>query len=403
MRTIQQSFSVAYSFPVIFTRDAFGPENTALVDVLRGAEARKRRVLAVIDSNVGTAVPTLLEKISRYAKQHSDIIDLVVPPLMVRGGEVCKNEPREVELIHALVEKQGLCRHSSILAIGGGAVLDMAGFAAATAHRGVRLIRMPTTTLAQNDAGIGVKNGINAFGRKNFTGSFAPPFAVINDFDFLKSLPDREKRAGISEAIKVALIKDRAFFDFLYASRAALRVFEPKAMETMIIRCAELHMEHIGRSGDPFEFGSSRPLDFGHWAAHKLEELTSGEIRHGEAVAIGIALDSLYSYQQKLISELELHRILTVMEDLGFDLYHLALSWLDISKALQEFREHLGGLLSIPLLSGIGDKIEVNHIDENGYKECVGILASRAKRNERNHERANKSIIDQGNSRYLLS
>jgi len=231
--------------------------------------------------------------------------------------------------------------------------------------------------LAQNDAGVGVKNGINAFGRKNFLGTFAPPFAVINDRDFLNTLNIRDLRSGIAEAIKVGLIRDRSFFDSLYAERADLARFAPSAMERMIVRCAELHLEHIAGAGDPFECGSSRPLDFGHWNAHKLEELSDSELRHGEAVAIGIALDSLYSRHKGLLGDLDLHRILTILEDVGFSLHHPALSWLDVDKALSDFQEHLGGELSIPLLEGIGRKIEAHEIDVQLMKRCIGMLAER--------------------------
>jgi 3-dehydroquinate synthase len=334
--------------------------------------------LIVIDSEVLRSTPGLLEKISRYGEQHAPLLEFAAQPFAVRGGEVCKHEPIEIERIHALVERYKICRHSFIIAIGGGAVLDAAGFAAATAHRGVRLIRMPTTVLAQNDAGVGVKNGVNACGRKNFLGSFVPPFAVINDSRFLETLPERDLRAGIAEAVKVALIRDRSFFDTLYTARSDLARFLSSAMEKMIFRCAELHLQHIATSGDPFENGSSRPLDFGHWSAHKLEELSGGELRHGEAVAIGIALDSLYSRQAAFLGDLDLHRILTLLEELGFSLFHPALSWLDVEHALADFREHLGGELSIPLLTGIGTKIEVHEIDLVLMKRCVALLSERA-------------------------
>jgi len=376
--TIRQEFKVSYSYPVIFTRGLFAPDNDVLAELLRGSGRESNRALVVIDSEVARLTPGLLELIGNYAQLHSPLIEFVAPPFLIRGGETCKHEPLEVERIHALVERHRLCRHSFIIAIGGGAVLDAAGYAAATAHRGIRLIRLPTTVLAQNDAGVGVKNGINAFGRKNFLGTFAPPFAVINDLDFLKTLDERDLRSGIAEAVKVGLIRDRAFFDSLFSARAELARFESSAMERMIVRCAELHLEHIAGAGDPFECGSSRPLDFGHWNAHKLEELTASELRHGEAVAIGIALDSLYSRFQGLLNDLDLHRILTMLEDIGFALYHPALSWLDVGKALQEFQEHLGGELSIPLLKGIGTKIEAHEIDVPLMKRCIGILAERA-------------------------
>lgn len=378
MSIIQQQFTVSFSYPVIFSRDVFAPDNPALADAMRRGGRPHSRALVVIDSEVASLTPGLLERISRYGEIYKEVMEFVAPPFLVRGGEICKHEPLEVERIQSLVERHKICRHSFIIAIGGGAVLDAAGYAAATAHRGVRLIRMPTTVLAQNDAGIGVKNSVNAFGRKNFLGTFAPPFAVINDAAFLETLPERDKRAGIAEAIKVALIRDKAFFDFLYAERNPLSRFAPKAMLGMIKRCAELHLEHIGHGGDPFESGSSRPLDFGHWVAHKLEELSRSEVKHGEAVGIGIALDSLYSHRLGMLGELDLFRILNLLETLGFNLYHPALSWLDVDRALDDFREHLGGELSIPLLEGIGCKIEAHEIDVALMKQCIEQLAERA-------------------------
>jgi 3-dehydroquinate synthase len=394
MTVIRQSFTVSYEFPVIFTRDVFGPENRVLADLLRERWSMRNRGIVVVDSEVARLTPRLLEKISRFGEVHGELLEFVAPPLLVRGGEICKSDPREVEQLHALVERHGLCRHSFVMAIGGGAVLDATGYAAATAHRGVRLIRFPTSTLAQNDAGIGVKNGVNAYGRKNFFGTFSPPVAVINDFDFLATLPERDLRAGITEAVKVALIKDRLFFDWLHASRKELAAFRPEPMERMIIRCAELHSEHIGSSGDPFEFGSSRPLDYGHWSGHKLEELTGGEVRHGEAVAIGIALDSLYSARSGLIGDLDLHRILTTLEEIGFNLYHPALAWMDVARALREFQEHLGGRLSIPLLEGIGARFDAHVIDVDLYRQCIASLAER-------HERRMTTDRSQDNPRGI--
>lgn len=380
MRIIRQQFAVSYDYPVVFTRDVFGRENNTLPDVLRQGGRQRNRALVVIDSEVVRLTPHILERISAFGECRREILTFVAPPFQVRGGEVCKREPLEVGRIHELVERHGLCRHSFIIAIGGGAVLDATGYAAALAHRGVRLIRLPTTVLAQNDAGIGVKNCINAFGRKNFLGTFAPPFAVINDADFLASLLPRDLRSGIAEAVKVALIRDPGFFHFLYAERSRLARFAPAAMEEMIYRCAQLHLGHIAAGGDPFENGSSRPLDFGHWAAHKLEELSGGELKHGEAVAIGVSLDSLYSREKHLLGDIDLHRILTLLEDLGFALYHPALSWLDVEKALKEFQEHLGGELSIPLLAGIGRKVEAHEIDIAIMKRCIAALAERFSR-----------------------
>ena len=374
----QQSFSVPYSFPIIFTRNAFSPANGAVAECIRTETGNgKRRVIVVIDSGMAAANSEVAACIEAYAVTYREIIDLVRPPVIVCGGEACKNGFDEVRKLHFLIKETGLCRHSCIVAVGGGALLDAVGFAAASAHRGIRLLRMPTTTLSQNDAGVGVKNGVNAYGRKNFVGAFAPPCGVIADFSFLDTLPARDRRSGIAEAVKVALIRDRSFFDRLWADRYRLAGFEPRAMERMIIEAARLHMEHIRTAGDPFESGSARPLDFGHWIAHKMEEVTVGQLRHGEAVAIGIALDATYSFRCGLITSRELQLLLDLLAAVGFRLHHPALDGIDLHAALREFREHLGGPLSLPLLNGIGSSIEADGINMNIYRECAISLAAR--------------------------
>ena len=377
MTVIRQQFRVEFDYTVAFSRDVFGEGAAALRDVFERAGEGPHRVLTVVDEGLLEVDAGIGDRLRAFADAHADLVELVAPPIAVRAGEASKADSSDVDRVIKAVEHERICRQSFILAIGGGAVLDAVGFAAATAHRGVRLIRMPSTTLAQNDAGIGVKNAINAFGRKNFIGAFAPPFAVVNDFALLDTLPARDRRAGIAEAVKVALIKDAGFFDRLYTQRHALAAFEPEATEQMIVRCAELHLEHIRTSGDPFELGSARPLDFGHWSAHRLEEISGGELRHGEAVAIGVALDALYSHATRRIDEIALHRILVLLEDLGFTLAHPALRWLEIGPALESFREHLGGGLCITLLDAVGRGVEVHDIDPQLMTDCVKALFER--------------------------
>ena len=254
------------------------------------------------------------------------------------------------------IDTAHLDRHSYLLAIGGGAFLDAVGFAAATAHRGVRLVRFPTTTLSQDDSGVGVKCAINAFGKKNWIGAFAVPFAVINDFRFLHSQPEETRRAGLIEAVKVALVKDREFFEWIEENLAALAALEPAALEACVEKSALLHARHIAEGGDPFETGSSRPLDFGHWAAHKLEALTSYHLSHAPAVAVGLALDTLYSSRAGLAPPALAGRVLSILHGLRLVTYHPALDWLDESgcrrvlDGLDEFREHLGGELTVLML-----------------------------------------------------
>jgi len=377
MQTLRQQFSIHYDFPVLFGRNVFRREDPLLASVLLQGGEKCHKVFCLVDSGVLSGHPLLLDEMRSYFDSHSEVMQLCEPVLTVQGGESCKNDPATFEQVLKSVQQHHLCRHSFVLAIGGGAVLDTVGYAVAVAHRGLRLIRMPTTVLAQNDAGVGVKNGVNFLGRKNFIGTFAPPFAVINDFAFLDSLSPRDLRAGVAEAVKVALIKDGPFFKSIYKQRFDLAVFRPESMQEMIHRCAALHMNHIGSGGDPFEHGSARPLDFGHWSAHKLEEVTGGRLNHGEAVAIGMALDSLYSYHSAMIEQGQLEKILTLLVDLGLPIYHPALAELDVAGALGEFQEHLGGELAITLLTGIGSKKELDRIDTVLMESCIEELARR--------------------------
>jgi 3-dehydroquinate synthase len=198
--------------------------------------------------------------------------------------------------------------------------------------------------------------------------------AVINDNAFLVSLLPRDKRSGMAEAVKVALIRDEDFFHYLQSQRKELARFEDKPMQEMIRRCAELHLQHIASSGDPFEMGSVRPLDYGHWSAHKLEELSRHDLRHGEAVAIGIALDAIYSQRMGMLGELGLNSVISLLMDLGFKLDEPVLGDLDVEQALAEFQEHLGGELCITLLTGTGHSVEVNHIDVPLMRACLDAL-----------------------------
>jgi len=373
METIQQTVRIELHYAVHFTRQVFEVRNTVLRDVVASGGGA-RRAIFIVDEGVCTPERQFLQQLESYCHAHSDVITNVAAPIVVPGGETVKNGREYVDLVRSAVNTHGICRHSFVVAVGGGAVLDMAGYATATSHRGVRLIRLPTTVLAQNDSGLGVKTSVNRFNKKNFLGTFTPAFAVINDLELLESLSDRDWRSGTAEAVKVALIKDRAFFELIQERATALMRRDADAMERLIYRCAQLHLQHIG-GGDPFETGSSRPLDFGHWAAHKLEQLTNYNLRHGEAVAIGIALDVTYSHFTGMLSALQLKRIIRLLLDLGLPVYAPELEGRDLLAGLPEFREHLGGQLTILLLREIGDPVEVHEIEAEKMKESVLALS----------------------------
>jgi len=379
-----QRFSVPYEYPVYFTESLFDPGNAVLRDALCRVEPDKRhRCVIFVDEGVIGARASLATQIENYARHHSQHIELVTAPVTIPGGEKIKSDLHFVEHLQQTLFEHHVDRHSFVIAVGGGAVLDAVGLVAATSHRGIRHIRIPTTVLAQNDSGVGVKNGVNLFGAKNYIGTFAPPFAVINDLDFIFDLEPRDRVAGMAEAVKVALIRDAEFFGWIEHHADDLATHERSAMATMIRRCAELHMHQIAHGGDPFENGSARPLDYGHWSAHKLEGLTRYHLRHGEAVAIGIALDARYSVLNGMLQAGHEERICFLLEHLGFNLWHSVLENRDgndryqVLNGLQDFREHLGGELTVTLLAELGTGVEVHEMHEDLVGEAIDWLKAR--------------------------
>jgi 3-dehydroquinate synthase len=382
MPAIQRTIQAGWQLRVFFSENVFAPDNLVLRDAL--ADTGPRKALVVLEDSLAQALPGLEQQIEKYFEAHAQQVRLVRPPLFASGGERAKNSSALVGDIYLQLHRHHVDRHSYLIAVGGGALLDVAGFAAATAHRGIRHVRIPTTTLSQADSGVGVKNGLNAFGQKNFIGTFAPPYAVINDFQLLATLLPRDKRSGYVEAVKVACIRDAEFFDRLERDAEQLAAFAPEPMKYLIRRCAELHLDHIAAGGDPFETGSARPLDFGHWAAHKLEQLSHFRISHGEAVAVGMALDVVYARNTGLLGAAAAGRILNLLEKLGFKLFADELLNADtvglpaVLAGLEEFREHLGGDLSVTLLAEIGRSLEVHEMDPHAIAAAVAELRARA-------------------------
>jgi 3-dehydroquinate synthase len=387
-----ESTSLTVSFPItlqhehrlLFTRDVFAPDNLTLAEVLTPREPGEAvRALVFWDAGLEQSFPGFAAKITRWFAARGETMTLAAEPVALAGGEPVKNDFSQLERIWSAINDSGLCRHSYVLAVGGGAVLDLVGFGAATAHRGIPLVRLPTTSLSQGDGGVGVKSGVNFFGKKNWLGAFGVPHAIVNDLSLLHGLPVRDRRAGLIEAVKVALIRDAAFFEFIAARVPALAKFEPEAYEAVIRESARQHMEHIATAGDPFERGSARPLDFGHWAAHKLEQLSEFRVSHGEAVAVGMAIDLIYARHTGLLPEAEAERILGVIEGLGFELFAPVKEIRgpsgrqDMLDGLEEFREHLGGKLSIPMIRKPGVRLEIHEMDGAVVKAAFDELRER--------------------------
>ncbi len=374
----EQNFKITleYEHKIRFTRDVFSVANRMLARLLQTNGHAK--VLVFLEEAVSAEFPQLAHQIHEYFEGSSGLQLMRVQ--LAPGAEECKRDESVLREVWEAVNEEKIDRHSYVFAIGGGAFLDVVGFGAATAHRGIRLVRFPTTTLSQDDSGVGVKNGINAYGKKNWLGSFTVPYAVVNDFAFLHSQPEVIRRDGLVEAVKVALVRDCSFFEWLEDNASLLSRLNPHALEEAVERSAILHAEHIAFGGDPYEMGSSRPLDFGHWSAHKLEQLTGFELSHAQAVSVGIALDSIYSWKTGRLDGKSVQRILKLLTELRLPIYHPALELkitsgdLSIFSGLEEFREHLGGKLTVLLLKAVGVGEDVHYMDTSLLRHCIELM-----------------------------
>ncbi len=376
---MDELLTVTYPHRIRWTVGVLDPSNPTLAELMEGQEDEPGRVLVFVDQGVLDGWPGLGDQVQGYFRALGGRLRLAGAVWPMPGGEVCKNDWKVVERVCRSIHDAGLCRRSSVVAIGGGAVLDAVGFAAALCHRGVRLVRLPTTTLSQADSGVGVKNGVNAFGVKNFLGTFSPPWAVIHDERFLASLSDPDWISGFSEVVKVGLVKDRTLFEQVARRVEAIRKRDMSVAGPVLRRSAELHVRHIVDGGDPFETAHARPLDFGHWAAHKLEQVSGFRLRHGEAVAMGIALDVTYCMEVGLLAPEVGERIKGCLSGLGLRLFDEAMGEHErLLEGLDEFAHHLGRPLCVTLLRGIGQPVEVYTIDRDRMRAAIDRLSQAA-------------------------
>lgn len=369
---IDISFVVPQTFRFRMTQDLLGTDSQVLVDLLEGSGEQPPKVMAFVDASLPRADHHFLAKVEKVFTDSTHRLNLVEPPRALGGGEQCKNDPSLVEGLLEHFYQHGLDRRSYVVVIGGGALLDVVGYAAAIAHRGIRLVRIPTTTLAQADSGVGVKNAVNWFGKKNWKGTFAVPWGVINDHAVLDSLPQREFVSGFSEVVKVTLLKDAAAFAQIEADAERIAAREAGAVTAAIRTSVEMHLKHITEQGDPFEMLESRPLDFGHWSAHRLESMSDYHLAHGEAVAIGVAVDTIYSRNALGFPATDAERAINTMLRLGLPLGHTLLSHTEaLLEGLEEFRQHLGGRLTLTLLKQIGQPVNVHEIDAGAMRDAL--------------------------------
>ncbi len=373
---LKQNTNLSINYPVCFERDIFSmPVKPFWFDLTKADE--KADAIFYVDENVMNLHSKLECQISEFVNSFSGISKFKIKTVL--PGESLKNDFSSVmKIVDELVEEK-LCRHSYVFIIGGGATLDAVGFAASITHRGIRQIRIPTTVLSQDDSAVGVKNGINYKNLKNLLGTFYAPHAVVCDSNFLTTLSNRDWIAGVSEAYKVAVIKDADFLNILIQNAEKVTSRDMDFMEKLIQRSAEIHLNHIKNGGDPFEMGSSRPLDFGHWSGHKLEIMSGNSLRHGEAVAIGIALDLSCCVELEFITEADAKPVIEGMKRSGLPVWSELLekkadNGLEIIEGLQEFREHIGGTLTLTMPKPLGTQTEIHDLSEEVITNALNRL-----------------------------
>ncbi len=394
-RSLDIDFVVPFRHRLRFTND-IQREPATLLELLVPSGPAPAKTQIWLDRQVGEAIPSLARGLEQLLGERPDQVELVDSVQLIEGGEACKNDYRVIEHVLEKMNEAQLDRRSYVIVLGGGAVLDAVGFAAGVAHRGIRLVRFPTTTVGQADSGVGVKNAVNLFHKKNWMGTFAVPWAVINDLSLLTSLPDRDFVCGFSEAVKVALLKSPTFFTEICELATKIRYRDMDAAAHVIAESAKWHLRHITHGGDPFEALEARPLDFGHWSAHKLEPMSDFRIRHGEAVSIGVGIDVVYSSLVHGLSSEAADQVLRCLHALGLPLTDPLLEEDTglLFDGLEEFRQHLGGRLTVTMLEGIGKPIDVHEIDHEAMRAAIQQvlqISSRLKQGRRNGSPLNSS------------
>lgn len=292
------------------------------------------RVVVITDANIDRLYHPLL---ARYDY------------LLVGTGETIKTL-RTAEALYRKLIEIGADRSTFILGIGGGIVTDIAGFVASTYMRGLRFGFVPTTLLGQVDAGVGGKNGLNVDGYKNMVGTFSHPQFCVCDVELLRTLPDREFRAGLAEIVKAGILGDRALFELLEGSSFSDLRSDTALLGRVVSAAIRVKAEIVER--DEREAGERRKLNLGHTLAHAIEKC-SAKMNHGEAVAVGLAMISRAAVGMGGLSAEESARICSLLQRLGFSL-DPPVEVRKLFKAVQKDKKNTAEGLFVVMPSSIG-------------------------------------------------
>ncbi|WP_069997602.1 3-dehydroquinate synthase [Cellulosilyticum sp. I15G10I2] len=308
-----------------------------------------------------------------YLETVKSIVEQIAPTCVhvFEAGELSKNISVITPIFDTLLAHK-IDRSSVIIALGGGVVGDIAGFAAATYMRGIPFIQIPTTVVAQNDSSIGGKVGVDYLKYKNIVGAFHNPLLVYINIRTLETLPARELIGGMSEVIKHALIYDAKLFEYLVAHKDQILALDKKIIKEMTFRSCKVKCDVV--EADPKELGVRKILNFGHTVGHAIETLSAFKYSHGECVAYGIVVAAYMSYKRHLLDLKQVELIIEVCRKFGLlqSLDHYATA--DIWKHMAYDKKKSYGKVSFILLQDVAHTIIVTDVKEEDVEEAMKFL-----------------------------
>lgn len=359
-------------YAVQFYDGLFTHTNTVLLRTGIGQTPACQRRLVVIDPRVLDLYGWEIEAYLRANRVRFRFLSL-------DATEPEKSLDNVLRVVRALDEFGVNRRSDPLIAIGGGVLLDVAGFAASIYRRGLPYVRVPTTLMGLIDAGIGIKTGVNFDAHKNRIGTYFAPQRAYLDTQFLKTLDDRHIANGIAEIIKIALIKDPRLFELLEENTTSLiadRFAGRPAYQEILVRATVGMLEEL--ADNLWESVLERVVDYGHTFSPRLEMVALPELLHGEAVAIDMALSLVIAAQREFISPHELSRALTLIEAYGLPIHHTYCDEELLMEGLAETTSHRDGLQRLPLSRGIGGAVFINDLTRAEVRYASIHLARRA-------------------------
>jgi 2-epi-5-epi-valiolone synthase len=391
---VKSSQEVKYS--VQFYDGLFSHSNTVLLRAGVGQTPACQRRLIVVDSRVLDLYGWEIEGYLRANRVRYRLLPLATT-------EPQKTMDNVLRVVSALDDFGVNRRSDPLIAIGGGVLLDVAGFAASLYRRGLPYVRVPTTLMGLIDAGVGIKTGVNFDGHKNRIGTYFAPQRAYLDTHFLKTLEERHISNGIAEIVKIALIRDAKLFALLESNVATLvpdRFSGQSAYREILTRATLGMLEEL--SNNLWESVLERAVDYGHTFSPTLEMSVLPELLHGEAVAIDMALSLVLAAQRDLISPDQVTRALALIDAYGLPTYHAQCDEELLMRALIDTTRHRDGMQRVPLSRGIGKAVFVNDLTRAEIRSAAGYLGSRAMRVRRRRPAAIGEPLSVMTGRYAL-